>query len=116
ALADNPLREGTAAIGHTRWATHGAPTDANAHPHLAAGGRIAIIHNGIIENFATLRAELQAEGIIFQSETDTEVAGHLLAREVENGKSLTDAMRTIVRRLEGAFTLLAVDAREPHVV
>ena len=116
ALAEHPLHEGTAAIGHTRWATHGAPTDANAHPHLAAGGRIAIIHNGIIENFATLRNELSAEGVIFQSETDTEVAGHLLAREVEGGKTVTEAMRTIVRRLEGAFTLLAVDSREPHVV
>lgn len=116
ALAEHPLKEGTAAIGHTRWATHGAPTDANAHPHLAAGGRIAIIHNGIIENFATLRSELAAEGVIFMSETDTEVAGHLLAREVEGGKTVTEAMRSIVGRLEGAFTLLAVDSREPHVV
>src|SRR6187431_2106440 len=116
ALAEHPLNQGTAAIGHTRWATHGAPTDVNAHPHLAAGGRIAIIHNGIIENFATLRKELVAEGVIFQSETDTEVAGHLLAREVEGGKTVTEAMRSIVGRLEGAFTLLAVDAREPHVV
>src|SRR6187431_1581679 len=116
ALAEHPLNQGTAAIGHTRWATHGAPTDVNAHPHLAAGGRIAIIHNGIIENFATLRKELAAEGVIFQSETDTEVAGHLLAREVEGGKTVTEAVRSIVVRLEGAFTLLAVDAREPHVV
>jgi len=116
ALAEHPLHDGTAAIGHTRWATHGAPTDANAHPHLAAHGRIAIIHNGIIENFATLRSELTAQGVLFQSETDTEVAGHLLAREVDAGTSLTEAMRTIVRRLDGAFTLLAVDAREPHVV
>ena len=115
-LAEHPLHDGTAAIGHTRWATHGAPTDANAHPHLSAAGRIAIIHNGIIENFAPLRSELAAEGFIFQSETDTEVAGHLLAREVDGGKSLTEAMRTIVRRLDGAFTLLAVDAREPQVV
>ncbi len=115
-LADHPLSDGTAAIGHTRWATHGAPTDANAHPHLSADGRIAIIHNGIIENYATLRTDLAGEGFIFQSETDTEVAGHLLAREVDAGKSLTEAMRTIVRELEGAFTLLAVDSREPHVV
>ncbi|MDN4475041.1 glutamine--fructose-6-phosphate transaminase (isomerizing) [Demequina sp. SYSU T00192] len=115
-LAERPLAAGTAAIGHTRWATHGAPTDANAHPHLAAGGRVAIIHNGIIENFAALRAELLAEGIEFLSETDTEVAGHLLAREVDRGLSLADAMRAITRRLEGAFTLLAVDAREPRTV
>jgi len=116
AIAEHPLHDATAAIGHTRWATHGAPTDANAHPHLAAGGRIAIIHNGIIENFSSLRAELTAEGVQFLSETDTEVAGHLLAREVEAGATLVDAMRAIVRRLDGAFTLLAVDASEPHVV
>ncbi|WP_062383926.1 glutamine--fructose-6-phosphate transaminase (isomerizing) [Demequina iriomotensis] len=115
-LAQRPVADGTAAIGHTRWATHGAPTDANAHPHLAAGGRIAIIHNGIIENFSALRAELAAEGVEFLSETDTEVAGHLLAREVLAGRSLADAMRTITRRLEGAFTLLAVDSHEPRTV
>ncbi len=115
-LAEHPLGEATAAIGHTRWATHGAPTDANAHPHLAADGRIAIIHNGIIENFSSLRAELRAEGVHFLSETDTEVAGHLLAREVLNGATLADAMRAVAARLEGAFTLLAVDSQEPDVV
>ncbi|WP_062518731.1 glutamine--fructose-6-phosphate transaminase (isomerizing) [Demequina silvatica] len=115
-LAERPLDAATAAIGHTRWATHGAPTDANAHPHLAAGGRIAIIHNGIIENFGALRAELLDQGVEFLSETDTEVAGHLLAREVDSGKSLADAMRAITRRLDGAFTLLAVDAHEPRTV
>ncbi|MDN4482777.1 glutamine--fructose-6-phosphate transaminase (isomerizing) [Demequina lignilytica] len=115
-LAGHPLEPATAAIGHTRWATHGAPTDANAHPHLAAHGRLAIIHNGIIENFSALRAELQAEGVEFLSETDTEVAGHLLAREVDRGETLADAMRIITRRLEGAFTLLAVDASEPRTV
>ncbi|WP_062293888.1 glutamine--fructose-6-phosphate transaminase (isomerizing) [Demequina phytophila] len=115
-LAERPLDAATAAIGHTRWATHGAPTDANAHPHLAAGGRLAIIHNGIIENFGALRAELLDEGVEFLSETDTEVAGHLLAREVDSGKSLADAMRAITRRLDGAFTLLAVDASEPRTV
>ncbi len=116
ALAEDPLPDATAAIGHTRWATHGAPTDANAHPHLAAGGRIAIIHNGIIENYAKLRAELTRDGVIFASETDTEVAGHWLAREVDTGLSLTDAMLSTARALEGAFTFLAVDAREPHTV
>ena len=115
-LAQHPLPAGTAAIGHTRWATHGSPTDANAHPHLAAGGRIAIIHNGIIENYAALRAELAATGVQFLSETDTEVAGHLLAQEVLAGRGLADAMRATARRLEGAFTLLAVDAQEPDVV
>jgi len=115
-FAQNPLADGTAAIGHTRWATHGPPTDTNAHPHLAADGRIAIIHNGIIENYSVLRAEMLAEGVTFHSDTDTEVAGHLLAHYVRDGLSLTDAMRAVARRLEGAFTLLAVDAAEPHVV
>lgn len=115
-LADRPLPDGTVAIGHTRWATHGAPTDSNAHPHLAAGGRIAIIHNGIIENYASLRLELEAMGIAFASDTDTEVAGHMIAVEVDGGKDLAQAMRDVTRRLEGAFTLLAVDAREPRTV
>ncbi len=115
-LSEHPLPAGTAAIGHTRWATHGSPTDVNAHPHLSAGGRIAIIHNGIIENFAALRKQLSSEGVEFLSETDTEVAGHLLAREVDSGLSLPDAMRSVARQLDGAFTLLAVDAQEPHVV
>lgn len=115
-LAETPLPHGTAAIGHTRWATHGSPTDANAHPHLAAGGRIAIIHNGIIENYGALRAELLASGVHFLSDTDTEAAGHLLAHYVDEGLTLADAMRAVARRLEGAFTLLAVDANEPHVV
>jgi len=115
-LAEHPLEHGTAAIGHTRWATHGPPTDTNAHPHLAADGRIAIIHNGIIENYGVLRSEMLAEGVTFHSDTDTEVAGHLLAHYVLDGLGLTDAMRAVARRLEGAFTLLAVDAAEPHVV
>ncbi len=115
-LAETPLPHGTAAIGHTRWATHGPPTDANAHPHLAAGGRIAIIHNGIIENYGGLRSELLAAGVKFLSDTDTEVAGHLLAHHVAEGLSLVDAMRAVACRLEGAFTLLAIDANEPHVV
>ena len=71
----------TVGIGHTRWATHGAPNDRNAHPHLDGSGRVAVIHNGIIENFAALRAELEARGREFLSETDTEVAAHLLAEE-----------------------------------
>jgi glucosamine--fructose-6-phosphate aminotransferase (isomerizing) len=115
-LAAHPLPPATAAIGHTRWATHGAPTDVNAHPHLAADGRIAIIHNGIIENYAALRRDLITRGVTFLSETDTEVAGHLLAEQVLGGATLAEAMRTLAATLEGAFTLLAVDAREPHTV
>src|SRR5450759_2320108 len=115
-LAAHPLPLGTAAIGHTRWATHGAPTDLNAHPHLADRGRLAVIHNGIIENFAVLKAELLATGVVFASETDTEVAAHLLAKAVVETRDLAEAMRIVARRLEGAFTLLAVHADVPDVV
>jgi glucosamine--fructose-6-phosphate aminotransferase (isomerizing) len=113
-LDTNPIPDSGLGIGHTRWATHGGPTDANAHPHLSAGGRVALIHNGIIENFALLRAELEAEGIAFSSQTDTETAAQLLGREVEAGADLADAMRTVCGRLEGAFTLVAVDAAQPQ--
>jgi glutamine---fructose-6-phosphate transaminase (isomerizing) len=118
ALADThqPIGEGTTGIGHTRWATHGGPTDRNAHPHLSMDGRIAVIHNGIIENFARLRAELEASGVEFASDTDTECVAHLLSREVGGGASLTEAMRRVCNRLAGAFTILAVDAQEPGVV
>jgi len=105
----NPLPESTVAIGHTRWATHGAPTDQNSHPHVAE--RIAIVHNGIIENHDQLRGELP--GVEYRSETDSEVAAHLLRAEVESGADLTTAMRAVVARLEGAFTLVAVDALDP---
>ncbi|ACQ81340.1 glucosamine/fructose-6-phosphate aminotransferase, isomerizing [Beutenbergia cavernae DSM 12333] len=111
-LTEHPLPPATAAIGHTRWATHGAPNDVNAHPHLA--GDVAVIHNGIIENFAALRTELEADGAAFASETDTEVVAHLLAAAYDG--SLTEAMRAVVGRLEGAFTLLAVHASEPGTV
>ncbi|MHB1011198.1 MAG: glutamine--fructose-6-phosphate transaminase (isomerizing), partial [Propionibacteriaceae bacterium] len=112
-LADSPLPPSSHGIGHTRWATHGGPTDGNAHPHASYSGRVAVVHNGIIENFASLRAELEAEDVVFASETDTEVAAQLLGREVERGAALADAMRTVCGRLEGAFTLVAVDARTP---
>ncbi|HNV11948.1 MAG TPA: glutamine--fructose-6-phosphate transaminase (isomerizing), partial [Propionibacteriaceae bacterium] len=97
----------------TRWATHGAPNDENAHPHRSSDGRIALVHNGIIENFATLRAEARAKGAVFTSETDTEAAAQLLGLEVASGADLADAMRTICRRLEGAFTLVAIDSEVP---
>jgi glucosamine--fructose-6-phosphate aminotransferase (isomerizing) len=115
-LADDPLPASGIAIGHTRWATHGAPNDENAHPHVSANGRVALIHNGIIENFAALRAELEAEGIEFQSETDTETAAQALGLAVENGAPLPDAMRAVCRRLEGAFTLVAIDTERPDVL
>ena len=113
AIAADPLPPTGLGIGHTRWATHGGPTDYNAHPHTSANGRVALIHNGIIENFAPLRAELVAQGVAFTSETDTEVAAQLLGREVEGGADLADAMRSVCRQLQGAFTLVAIDSAEP---
>ncbi|WP_433251573.1 glutamine--fructose-6-phosphate transaminase (isomerizing) [Streptosporangium sp. CA-135522] len=113
-LATRPAPPATAGIGHTRWATHGAPTDRNAHPHTDCEDRIAVIHNGIIENFAELRAELEDDGHKLFSETDTEVVAHLLERFA--GYGLAEAMRRVCRRLEGAFTLLAVSVDEPDVV
>ncbi len=109
AIEAEPLGKSDVAIGHTRWATHGAPTDANSHPHVA--GRIAVVHNGIIENHAALREQFDEE---FTSETDSEVAAHLLNREVRSGKGLTEAMRAVAPQLEGAFTLVAIDAEEPQ--
>ncbi|MDR1767473.1 MAG: glutamine--fructose-6-phosphate transaminase (isomerizing) [Propionibacteriaceae bacterium] len=114
ALAQSPLPDSEIGIGHTRWATHGGPTDANAHPHVSQNGRVALIHNGIIENFAGLRAELEAEGVGFRSDTDTEVAAQLLGREVGRGLDLAEAMGAVCQRLEGAFTLVALDAEQPH--
>jgi glucosamine--fructose-6-phosphate aminotransferase (isomerizing) len=116
ALTAEPLPASTTGIGHTRWATHGGPTDGNAHPHLGGDGRVALIHNGIIENFATLKAELIADGVVFASQTDTEVAAHLLAKAYDEAGDLPDAMRAVVQRLEGAFTLLAVHADVPGTV
>jgi len=116
-LVEEGLPPSTIGIGHTRWATHGGPTDRNAHPHVSADGTVAVIHNGIIENFAPLRAEIEATGIEFSSETDTEVVAHLLAavyRDTPAGPDrLAEAMRVVSRRLEGAFTLVATHTAEP---
>ena len=116
-LEQRPLATGTTGIGHTRWATHGGPTDENAHPHLGGGDeKLAVIHNGIIENFAKLKAGLAERGVEFTSETDTEVAAHLLAEAYAETDDLAEAMRSVCRGLEGAFTLLAVHVDAPDTV
>ncbi|CAB4951101.1 unannotated protein [freshwater metagenome] len=116
-LGTDPLPASTIGIGHTRWATHGGPTDLNAHPHVSADGKVAVIHNGIIENFAELRAELALTGVTLSSETDTEVVAHLLAAVLPDaGMDLAEAMRRVCLRLAGAFTLVAVHADIPDVV
>jgi len=115
-LAAHPIKNGRTGIGHTRWATHGGPTDGNAHPHLGDNDKLALIHNGIIENFAPLRDELLAEGFSFLSETDTEVASVLLGREYQRVGDLAEAFRAVVARLDGAFTLLAVHKDQPGIV
>ncbi|MET9722089.1 glutamine--fructose-6-phosphate transaminase (isomerizing) [Streptomyces zaomyceticus] len=115
-LVDRPLAGGSVGIGHTRWATHGGPTDVNAHPHLDNAGRVAVVHNGIIENFAALREELAERGHDLASETDTEVVAHLVAEEFSSAGDLAEAMRLVCRRLDGAFTLVAVHADQPDVV
>ncbi|WP_017613224.1 glutamine--fructose-6-phosphate transaminase (isomerizing) [Nocardiopsis salina] len=118
ALEDHPIGGEGAGIGHTRWATHGAPNDVNAHPHVDNDRRVAVVHNGIIENFSALRNELEEQGCKFLSETDTEIASHLLNKVLEErgDGDLTGAMRQACKRLEGAFTLVAVSVDDPELV
>jgi len=115
-ISQIPLTPSNTAIGHTRWATHGAPNDVNAHPHVSEDGSIAVIHNGIIENFAYLRDELIARGVTLRSETDTEIVAHLIADQMPLSGNLADAMRAVCQRLTGAFTLVAVQADTPDLV
>src|SRR3954454_24801309 len=112
-LGEHPLR-GTTGIAHTRWATHGAPTVGNAHPHIV--GPVALVHNGIIENFKPLRDELIGEGRKFESETDTEVVGHLVAREIERGASPQDAVAAVLPRLTGAFAIAFLFRDHPDLI
>jgi len=127
ALAERPALAGSVGLGHTRWATHGPPTDPNAHPHTDCGGHLAVVHNGIIENFAALRTEVEALGHELTSETDTELVAHLIEDQMAGmadvpgtgappAGSLAAAMRQVCQRLQGAFTLVAVDVRDPDAV
>ncbi len=121
ALAETDAGElsGTSGVGHTRWATHGRPTDRNAHPHRDAAGKFAVVHNGIIENFAPLRHELESEGVEFASDTDSEVAVHLIAREYHQGATRGDFVASalaVLRRLEGHFTVVFAHADDPGII
>jgi glucosamine--fructose-6-phosphate aminotransferase (isomerizing) len=113
ALGERETPPGSVGMGHTRWATHGAPTDHNAHPHVDCGGRVAVIHNGIVENFAALRLDLEKRGHTLVSETDTEAVAHLI--EEQEG-SLPDRVRAAVRQLEGAYALVVLSLDEPDVI
>ena len=116
AVGDGAALAGSTGMGHTRWATHGGPTDRNAHPHTDVTGRLALIHNGIVENFAELRAELEAAGVEPVSDTDTEVVAHLIGRAFAAGPTAADlpaSMRAVCRRLRGTFTLVAAHADRP---
>ena len=109
-LREQPLG-GHPGIGHTRWATHGRPSEQNAHPHRA--GKVVLIHNGIIENYLELRAALQARGRTFASETDTEVISHLIDEEVQKGARIADATRRAIAQLEGSYALVVLSEDEP---
>lgn len=115
-LRVDPLPASSTGLGHTRWATHGVPTDANAHPHVDCDGALALVHNGVIENHAALRADLVAAGHEFRSETDTEVAAHLLEDAFANRRDLAQAMRDVCQVLDGSFSLVAIHRDTPGVV
>jgi glucosamine--fructose-6-phosphate aminotransferase (isomerizing) len=111
-LADQPVR-GSVGIGHTRWATHGAPSARNAHPHIGMTGDVVVVHNGIVENYLSLRQELGAEGRVFNSDTDTEVIAHLVERYLGQGLALPEAVRQALLQLQGSQAVVVLSAREP---
>lgn len=115
-IGESAYKSGYCAIGHTRWATHGTPTDENAHPHFSQLHNVAIVHNGIIENFAELKDALMRDGDTFLSDTDSEVAAHVLGREYGKHGSLRAAMLATVAQLQGSFALVAIAAEEPDVI
>ncbi|MBI5344000.1 MAG: glutamine--fructose-6-phosphate aminotransferase, partial [Deltaproteobacteria bacterium] len=112
-VASKPVA-GHAGIGHTRWATHGRPSTENAHPHVEGG--VAVVHNGIIENYLSLKEGLKKDGAVFKSETDTEILSHLIYRETRKGKGLTEAVREAVRHVKGSFALAVISEHEPDKV
>jgi glucosamine--fructose-6-phosphate aminotransferase (isomerizing) len=116
ALETGTALGGSVGMGHTRWATHGAPTDVNAHPHLDCAGRVAVIHNGIIENFQALRDRLEKQGHELRSDTDTECVAHLVEEMLGDGRSFPDAVRAAVRELEGAYSLVVCSLDDPDVL
>jgi glutamine---fructose-6-phosphate transaminase (isomerizing) len=117
ALDEDGHPEGTVGMGHTRWATHGVPNDQNAHPHLDCRDRVAVIHNGIIENFHELRQRLQDDGHVLRSDTDTEVVAHLIEERLKDGSlGLADAVRASLKELTGAYALVVLSADEPGVI
>src|SRR6478736_5676814 len=105
---------GTMGIGHTRWATHGRPSESNAHPHVA--GHVAVVHNGIIENHLELKHALQRDGVVFNSDTDTEIAAHLVNRALEKGGTLWEAVRSALQQIRGAYALGVVSDRDPDKI
>ncbi|HID53237.1 MAG TPA: glutamine--fructose-6-phosphate aminotransferase, partial [Anaerolineae bacterium] len=114
-MAQSPL-QGHIAIGHTRWATHGEPSQRNAHPHVSMNGRVVLVHNGIVENFASLREELQAEGVRFESDTDTEVIAQLVERYLESGLELATAVRQTLNQLRGANAVVVMHVQQPDTL
>ncbi|MCE7929161.1 MAG: glutamine--fructose-6-phosphate transaminase (isomerizing) [Dehalococcoidia bacterium] len=116
ALDASPGSEATTGIGHTRWATHGRPSDLNAHPHTSCGGEVVVIHNGIVENYAALRSALIARGHAFASETDTETIAHLLEERTKSGLSLLESLRLTIAELEGSHAIVAMSPSEPGAI
>lgn len=114
-VAASPI-EGNVGIGHTRWATHGEPNARNAHPHASASGDVVVVHNGIVENYNVLRADLAAEGVTFRSDTDTEVIVHLVERYLNQGRNLVEAARQAIRQLQGAHGIVLLSSREPECI
>src|SRR5262245_53847760 len=110
------MPSGTTGIAHTRWATHGEPNDVNAHPHADCTGRVALVHNGIIENYAVLKSALQAEGHTFHTDTDTEVLAHLIEKHMKRGLELEHAVGAALRQVEGTFGIAVMSADQPGVV